>query len=170
MEKRAGFPRGSVRASRIGVSEFRRAELDEYPAEMAAHAAREALSEAGLLPTDLDLIINASGGMRHLDLESDHDAMVLGSQICCTDSTSTGWLHLATRQLGKLFIAGTDQCIPDGSVRIQHELGLGESGISCFSVHATCLGFIVALEAAAALLHRPDGKYNNVLICAAEVR
>ena len=47
-------------------------------------------------------------------------------------------------------------------MRVQHGLGLEESGIECFSVHATCLSFLVGLEAAAALLARPDGHISTV--------
>ncbi len=79
--------------------------------------------------------------------------------------------HLQPTQLDAIINAsGTqEQFIPDGSVRIQHALGLDDSGIPCFSIHATCISFVVALEAAAALLQRPDGKYNSILICAGEV-
>ena len=41
------------------------------------------------------------------------------------------------------------QSIPYGSGLLQNVLGHGEAGITCPSVHATCLSFVVALETAA---------------------
>jgi 3-oxoacyl-[acyl-carrier-protein] synthase-3 len=47
---------------RSGVRERRRADpQDEGAAEMGAHAAREALAQADMAPSSLDLILNASG-------------------------------------------------------------------------------------------------------------
>lgn len=59
------------------------------------------------------------------------------------------------------------QAIPDGSALIQRELGLGESGISCMSLHATCLSFLVALDVTANLL--ATGRYERVLIVSSEI-
>ena len=49
-----------------------------------------------------------------------------------------------------------EQCLPDGGPLLQRELGLGGSGIRAFSVHATCLSFLVGLETACMLLARAD--------------
>jgi 3-oxoacyl-[acyl-carrier-protein] synthase-3 len=57
------------------------------------------------------------------------------------------------------------QLIPDSSVFIQRELGL--SGVPSFSVHATCLSFLVALHNVAALI--TAGAYKRVLIVSSEV-
>lgn len=56
------------------------------------------------------------------------------------------------------------QLIPDSSVFILEELGLG--GTPSFSVHATCLSFLVALHTAANLVHA--GSYRRVLVVSAE--
>jgi 3-oxoacyl-[acyl-carrier-protein] synthase-3 len=56
------------------------------------------------------------------------------------------------------------QLIPDTSVFVQHELGL--EGIPSFSVHASCLSFLVALHNAAALV--AAGAYRRVLVVSAE--
>lgn len=56
------------------------------------------------------------------------------------------------------------QLIPDTSVFFLRELGL--SGIPSFSVHATCLGFLAALQTATGLLHA--GLYKRILVVAAE--
>ena len=41
-----------------------------------------------------------------------------------------------------------NQAIPDGAPLLQQEPGLGESDIPRFSVHATCLSFLMALNVA----------------------
>jgi len=75
---------------------------DETNAKMAAHAAQEALRQAGVDPEQVDCLIYAS--------------------------------------------ATVQQLIPDTSVYVLQELGLGESGISCLSVHSSCLSFVNAVR------------------------
>ncbi len=58
----------------------------------------------------------------------------------------------------------TRQLIPDTSVYIQQELGL--EGIPSFSIHASCLSFLVALQNAAALV--AAGAFRRVLVVSAE--
>jgi 3-oxoacyl-[acyl-carrier-protein] synthase-3 len=61
----------------------------------------------------------------------------------------------------------TEQAIPDGGPLVQRQLGLGESGIACMSIHATCLSFLVALDTAASLI--ATGRYARVLITSSEI-
>lgn len=56
------------------------------------------------------------------------------------------------------------QLIPDSSVFVQRELGL--AGIPSFSVHATCLSFLVALRVVGTLVE--SGAHRRVLIVSAE--
>ena len=56
------------------------------------------------------------------------------------------------------------QLIPDTSAFVSRAMGW--SGIPGFSVHATCLGFLVGLHTAAAFLHA--GAYRRILLVAAE--
>jgi 3-oxoacyl-[acyl-carrier-protein] synthase-3 len=56
------------------------------------------------------------------------------------------------------------QLLPDTSVFIQDQLGL--QGIPSYSVHATCLSFLVALHNSAALV--AAGAYRRVLVVSAE--
>jgi 3-oxoacyl-[acyl-carrier-protein] synthase-3 len=64
--------------------------------------------------------------------------------------------------------SGTQQqAIPDGGPLLQRELGLGGSGVPCFSVHATCLGFPVALHVADSLL-RTD-RYRTILVVSSDI-
>jgi 3-oxoacyl-[acyl-carrier-protein] synthase-3 len=56
------------------------------------------------------------------------------------------------------------QLIPDSSVFIQKELGY--EGIPSFSIHATCLSFLVGLHVAGALVHA--GAYRRILVVSSE--
>ena len=60
-----------------------------------------------------------------------------------------------------------EQAIPDTSVLIQKELGLGGSGISCLSIHATCLGALRGLEVVAGLFQL--GQYMKAVIVSSEI-
>lgn len=121
VEALCGLPAGWIE-QRTGVKE-RRWATGESHAHMAAAAAREAVADAGLALTDIDLIINASGTQ--------------------------------------------EQSIPDGGPLLQRELGLAESGVPCFSVHATCLSFLMALDVAASLL--VTDRYRRILIATTEI-
>ena len=56
------------------------------------------------------------------------------------------------------------QLIPDSSVFIQRELGF--DGIPSFSLHATCLSFLVGLHTAGALIQ--TGAYERILLVSSE--
>ena len=62
---------------------------------------------------------------------------------------------------------GGHQFLPDDAVLVQRELGLGESGIQSFTVHATCLSFLVAMDVAGAFMR--DGRYRNVVVFASSI-
>lgn len=59
------------------------------------------------------------------------------------------------------------QAIPDSSVLIQRELGLGNSGTSCFSIHSTCLGFLRGIEVLAGLFQLEQ--YERAVIVSSEI-
>jgi 3-oxoacyl-[acyl-carrier-protein] synthase-3 len=56
------------------------------------------------------------------------------------------------------------QLIPDTSIFVQRELGT--TGIPSFSIHATCLSFLVGMHTAGALLNA--GAYERILMVSAE--
>lgn len=60
-----------------------------------------------------------------------------------------------------------DYPIPDTSCLIQRAMGKGNSGIPSFTVDATCLSFIAALEVAASFL--ASGRYRRIAIVSAEI-
>lgn len=59
------------------------------------------------------------------------------------------------------------QAMPDGAHLLQRELGLESSGVSCLTIHTTCLSFVTALDICASLL--ATGRYRNILIATADV-
>ena len=63
--------------------------------------------------------------------------------------------------------ASQEQAIPDTAPLIQEKLGLGESGIPCFSVHSTCLSFLTALDVASSFI--ASKRYKNILITCCEL-
>ena len=60
-----------------------------------------------------------------------------------------------------------EQPMPTNAVLVQRALGLEESGIPCFDINASCLGFLHALEMAT--LGIAAGRYRRVGIVASEV-
>ncbi len=60
-----------------------------------------------------------------------------------------------------------EQAIPDGAALIQRELDLGESGVPGFSVHATCLSFLVGLDMASHLL--ATGAHQHILVVSSDI-
>ena len=56
------------------------------------------------------------------------------------------------------------QTLPDTSTFISRELGY--TGIPCFSVHATCLSFMAALQVVGSLIE--TGRYKKVLVVSAD--
>ncbi len=60
-----------------------------------------------------------------------------------------------------------EQPIPDNACLVQRELGLGESGIPCMSVHTTCLSFLSGLDVASNYI--AEGRYENVLLVSSDI-
>lgn len=60
-----------------------------------------------------------------------------------------------------------ERTIPDGGPLLQRELGLGASGIPAFSVHATCLSFIAAVEIAAERIQQ--GRIERALVVSSDI-
>lgn len=60
-----------------------------------------------------------------------------------------------------------EQPIPGTSILIQHRLGLGDSGIPCFDVNATCLSFLVAFDRV--LAGFALGEWRRALIVSADI-
>ena len=63
--------------------------------------------------------------------------------------------------------ASPEQIIPCNAVLFQKELGLGESGIPCLDIDATCLSFLAAFDLAATAI--TAGRYRHVLIISSEI-
>ena len=63
--------------------------------------------------------------------------------------------------------AAPEQGLPDTAPLIQAKLGLGSSGIACFSVDSTCLSFLTALDIASCFLS--IDRYRRILIVSSEI-
>lgn len=63
--------------------------------------------------------------------------------------------------------AGPEQVLPDGAALLQRELGQEAEGTAAFSVHASCLSFVKALDVAGALI--TSGRYQAIVISSTEV-
>ncbi|KAI8919212.1 beta-ketoacyl-acyl-carrier-protein synthase I [Powellomyces hirtus] len=59
-----------------------------------------------------------------------------------------------------------ERLIPDAGPLIQMHMGLSETHIPCFSVHATCMSFPLAFQTAASFI--ASGVYRNILIVSSE--
>jgi len=60
-----------------------------------------------------------------------------------------------------------EQPIPDNGPFVQHWLGLDKKGTPAFSIHATCLSFIVALHVSSSFIS--TGLYKRILIVSSEI-
>jgi 3-oxoacyl-[acyl-carrier-protein] synthase-3 len=63
--------------------------------------------------------------------------------------------------------ASNERVLPDGSALGKRALGLEDCACACFSVHATCLSFVMAVDVASALIHA--GRYSRVCVVSSEV-
>ncbi len=102
-------------------------------------------------------IIKHTGVKERRISEIDVDQM---AAIACKEA-------IGDKQQPDLIINGSGvpkQTLPDTSVFIQQQLGY--SGIPSFSVHSTCLSFIVALNTAASLLE--SNSYEKILIVSSD--
>jgi len=103
-------------------------------------------------------IITRTGVKERRISDIDVDKMgALAAKSALKNSNSTPDLILNASGVGK-------QVIPDTSVFFQKELGF--EGIPSFSIHATCLSFLVALNIAAAFV--TNGTYNKILIISSD--
>jgi len=60
-----------------------------------------------------------------------------------------------------------EQAVPDTAPLIQRQLGIEDSGITAFSLHSTCLSFLVSLNVAANYL--ATGQHRNILITSGDL-
>ena len=63
--------------------------------------------------------------------------------------------------------AAFEQPVPDTAVLVQQKLGLSSQGTPGFSIHATCLGFLQALDVASAFIQ--SKRYKCIAIVCSEI-
>lgn len=61
----------------------------------------------------------------------------------------------------------SEQAIPCTAALIQKQLGLEQSGTSCFDINSTCLSFINALDVASYLIE--GGRFKRILIVSSDI-
>lgn len=65
-----------------------------------------------------------------------------------------------------IFAGGVcQQLIPCTASLVQKELELGDTGIPCFDINSTCLGFVTALDVASFLIE----KYKRILVVSSDI-
>lgn len=99
-------------------------------------------------------------------VDDDERASVMGAAAaraaCVEAGLQPGDIDLILNASGSV-----ERAIPDGGPLLQQELGLGASGIPSFSVHATCLSFIAAMELAAERIHHR--RIDRALVVSSEI-
>ncbi|WP_257388820.1 3-oxoacyl-[acyl-carrier-protein] synthase III C-terminal domain-containing protein, partial [Tahibacter caeni] len=83
------------------------------------------------------------------------------------DALAAAGLELADVDLLMAASATMDQAMPCNAALIHRELGEAARGLPAFDVGASCLGFLVALDTASALI--AAGRYRRVLVVAADI-
>ena len=110
-------------------------------------------------------LANSGVAFRHW-AAGDERASVMGAfaarQACMQAGVRPADMDLILNASGS-----AERAIPDGGPLLQQELGLGDSGIPSFSVHATCLSFIAAFELAAERIHH--GRIDRALVVSSEI-
>lgn len=131
------------------------------PKRVVTNADIEAM--AGLEPGSID---KTAAGVKERRWVGDETASWMGAQAAMEAMDDAG----LTIDDIDLIINGSgtaEQSIPDGAPLIQRHLGVADSGIPGFTVHATCLSFLVALNVAANFL--ATGQYKNILLVTSDI-
>ncbi|WP_135229395.1 3-oxoacyl-ACP synthase III family protein [Deinococcus fonticola] len=118
---------------------------------------------AALCGVPADLAMARSGVRERRWLSGDETALTLGAEAARNAVQAAG---LSLDNVDALLNASGShlQPIPDGAALLARELGL--RGKSTYSLHATCLSFLVALHHACLLIH--TGQVRHVLIVSTE--
>ncbi|PTA68109.1 3-oxoacyl-ACP synthase III family protein [Deinococcus arcticus] len=118
---------------------------------------------AALCGVPADVAQKRSGVRERRWLSGDESALSLGAQAARTALATAG---LNVTDVDVLLNASGSQLqpIPDGAALFARELGL--RGAATYSLHGTCLSFLLALQHAALLIHA--GQARHVLIISTE--
>ena len=132
---------------------------------------KKRISSADLeIKLGLDAGTIASRNGVHNRYVADQGAGETTSQMCAwaaEDALRNAQMQKEDLDLIIFASACAEQAVPDTAPFVQDKLGLGASGIACFSVHSTCLSFLTALDVASCLIEMK--RYTNVLIVCCEL-
>lgn len=127
-----------------------------------------------VLSTDLDTKLNLAPGsvQKKSGLISRHFASADETTSYMGAQAALAALEKAQLKLSDIdAIIGAcgvgEQPIPCTAALIQKQLGLEQSGITCFDVNSTCLSFISAMDIASYLL--TGGRFRRVLIVSSDI-
>ncbi|HSX62504.1 MAG TPA: hypothetical protein VLF18_20145, partial [Tahibacter sp.] len=115
--------------------------------------------------------VERRSGVRSRGVETRRSAAALGADAARRALASAG---LGLHEIDAVIAASAtmDQAMPCNAALIHRELHLGqpgpsERGMPAFDIGASCLGFVVALDTASALI--AAGRYRRVLVVAADI-
>lgn len=110
--------------------------------------------------------VERRSGVRSRGVESRRTAAALGADAARAAVANAG---LGLHDIDAVIAASAtmDQAMPCNAALIHRELGPGVRAIPAFDIGASCLGFIVALDTATALL--AAGRYRRILVVAADI-
>lgn len=115
------------------------------------------------------LQIEKSNGVQSRHVASDELGETTSQMAAWAILTALKNASLQPTDLDLIIFAGAafEQPVPDTSVLIQRQLDLSKHGTPCFSVHATCLGFLHAMDIANAYIQ--SGRYQCIAIVCSEI-
>ena len=145
----------------------------QYPIPLQIAGVGRYVPEQVIPSTDLDRRmelregwIEEKQGVTERRWVTDERASFMGAEAA-REAVREAGLALADIDLILNASGSAEQAIPDGAPFIQQQLGLGDSGVACMSLHTTCLSFLSALDVATSLI--ATGRYANILIVSAEI-
>jgi 3-oxoacyl-[acyl-carrier-protein] synthase III len=144
-----------------------------YPQQLKILGVGRYLPKKVVLSTELDARMNLEPGwiekkqgVKERRWVEDETASFMGAQAA-KEALADAGLEMSDISL-ILNASGTpEQAIPDGGPLIQLQLDQAWSGIPAFSIHATCLSFMVAMDTAANFI--ATGRYKNILIVSSDI-
>ncbi|WP_386070628.1 3-oxoacyl-[acyl-carrier-protein] synthase III C-terminal domain-containing protein [Tahibacter sp. UC22_41] len=110
--------------------------------------------------------VEKRSGVQVRGVETRRSAAELGA-AAAREALAAAALDLTDVDLLMAASATMDQAMPCNAALIHRELGAAARGLPAFDVGASCLGFLVALDTATALI--AAGRYRRVLIVAADI-
>ena len=126
---------------------------------------QERLLEMGMIDPHIEKHI----GVHQRYVASDHlgETTSKMASLAIEDALERANLNKTDIDLILFASAAFEQPVPDTAALVQKHLGLSHMGVPCFSIHATCLGFLQAMDVAASFIH--SKRYTCIAIVCSEI-